>query len=60
MMAYEKITSPEQEIENVIDLPVAPICMDAENEQLQNAEIELHCMNGNIIQENLHTLDGAK
>jgi len=60
MTAYEKITSPDQEIENVIDLPSAPICMDAENEQLQNAEIELHCMNGNIIEANLHTLDGAK
>ncbi len=60
MTAYEKIISLEQRIDNVIDLPLPPIFMDAESEQLQNAEIVLHCMNGNILNGNLHTLDGTK
>jgi type IV pilus assembly protein PilB len=59
MTAYEKISPVEQKIQSVIDLPAPPIFMDAENEVLQNAEIELHCINGSILEGNLDTLDGA-
>jgi type IV pilus assembly protein PilB len=60
MTAYEKIITTEQHIEHVIDLPFPPIFMDAENEQLEDAEIELHCMSGNVVNGNLLTLDGTE
>ncbi|MBL1142779.1 MAG: Flp pilus assembly complex ATPase component TadA [Proteobacteria bacterium] len=59
MAASEKIVSL-QNLDNVIDLPPPPIFMDADNEQLQNADIELHCMNGSVLDGKLHTLDGTK
>ncbi len=59
MSARENISPSKQVIDNVIDLPPTPICMDAEHEQLQEATIELHCMNGNVLEGNLHILDAT-
>lgn len=60
MSEHENLSPSKQGIDNVIDLPPTPICMDVENEQLQDADIELHCMNGSIVEGNLHTLDATK
>lgn len=60
MTAYEKISTSVDEIGSVIDLPLTPSCMEIDNDQLHDAEIELHCMDGSIVEGNLHTLDGTE
>jgi len=43
----------------VIDIPIAPICIGVGKEQIQDANIELQCMDGSIKTGILAGLDGA-
>lgn len=47
-------------VDYVIDLPEVPICIGVGQEQLKDAEVELHHVDGDVITGMLVKLDGTE